>query len=30
MQLSHYEAAPPNLQAQLATAYQKSKKQEEE
>jgi elongation factor G len=30
MQLSHYEAAPPNLQSQLATAYQKSKKQEEE
>ena len=30
MQLSHYEPAPPQLQAQLATAYQKSKKQEEE
>ncbi len=30
MQLSHYEPAPPNLQAQLAQAYQKSKKQEEE
>ncbi len=30
MQLSHYEAAPPTLQSQLATAYQKSKKQEEE
>jgi elongation factor G len=30
MQLSHYEPAPPQLQAQLATAYQKSRKQEEE
>lgn len=30
MQLSHYDPAPPNLQAQLAQAYQKSKKQEEE
>jgi elongation factor G len=30
MQLSHYEPAPPTLQQQLSTAYQKSKKQEED
>ena len=30
MQLSHYDPAPPNLQVQLAQAYQKSKKQEED
>jgi len=30
MQLSHYEPAPPNLQAQLSNEYRKSKKQEEE
>jgi elongation factor G len=30
MMLSHYEQAPPALQSQLATAYQKSRKQEEE
>jgi elongation factor G len=30
MQLSHYEQAPPTLQGQLTTAYQKSRKQEED
>jgi len=30
MQLSHYEAAPPTLQAQLTAAFQKSRKQEED
>jgi len=30
MQLSHYEPAPPLLQAQLATDFKKSRKQEED
>jgi elongation factor G len=30
MQLSRYDPAPPNLQAQLAAEYKKSKKQEED
>jgi elongation factor G len=30
MALSHYEAAPPNLQQQLATEYAKHRRHEEE
>jgi hypothetical protein len=30
MQLSHYEAAPPLLQQQLATEFQKQRKHEED
>jgi hypothetical protein len=30
MQLSHYEQAPPGLQAQLVTDFKKSRKHEDE